>query len=223
MLAGHPSHAGDNQTALQQVIVAAIGAGGGTILIPTGTYYIEGPILINPGVVAMPPVTTPFTLNIVGTGQTRLIVTTAEDLFRIDNTVSGTNEDANAIVFQDLMIEYDTGGGANSGVAIKAGTDVGYSGARNLHLLRVTLFNCPQAVLLGNTKRVSIFDSIANSNTCRRLELLFISGETKRLRVFVVRRWVRTIWHRARRADRRLRSAATGQDDEAGKEAEGKA
>jgi hypothetical protein len=162
MLAGHPSHAGDNQTALQQVIAAAIGAGGGTILIPTGTYYIEGPILINPGVVAMPPVTTPFTLNIVGTGQTRLIVTTAEDLFRIDNTVSGTNEDANAIVFQDLMIEYDTGGGANSGVAIKAGTDVGYSGARNLHLLRVTLFNCPQAVLLGNTKRVSIFDSIAN-------------------------------------------------------------
>jgi len=29
--------------------------------------------------------------------------------------------------------------------------------------------------------------------------------------------------HRARRADRRLRSAAAGQDDEAGKEAEGKA
>jgi hypothetical protein len=154
------SAAGDNQTYLQILVGQVVLAGGGTILIPSGTYYIDGAITINPDS-SSPSQTGPFALNIVGTGETVLVqVQAGADIFDVDINVPGTSPDLGAIVFQDLIFQYDYEQGATTGIAISLGNDASYHGSHNVHLMRLTFIDCPKAVLLANTLQASIFDCL---------------------------------------------------------------
>ncbi len=148
-----------NAIGLQATIDAATQAGGGTILIPTGTYSVEGPIYIGQS----SPCET-ASLRLVGTsGNTHLIQTAPDlsppdisDFFLVDINC-GNNDDVGGVLFEDLHISYKDG--MTSGTAIKVGS---VTGAQNVKIVRCVLTNCPNAVSFINTLQCGIFESTIN-------------------------------------------------------------
>jgi hypothetical protein len=149
-----PGVATQNACALQAAIDAATANGGGTILIPTGEYYVAGTIFI--GENSSPPV--PVSLTIVGTsGNTTLIQTVSGTFFDVNTHVPGArgNDDIGGLTFQDLLITYAAS--ATSGTAVVL-ADILASGALNVRLFRVVFSDCPQAVCFINTLQCSMLE-----------------------------------------------------------------
>ncbi len=146
-----PASAIQNACALQAAIDAATLNGGGTILIPTGEYYVAGTIFIGEG--ASPP-GTGVSLTIIGTsGNTTLIQTTSGTFFDVNTQVGPPNDNLGGVTFQDLLIEYAAA--ATSGTAVMLGDVVN---AQNVRLFRVVFSDCPQAVCFVNTLQCSVLE-----------------------------------------------------------------
>jgi hypothetical protein len=136
---------------LQGAIDAATAAPGmgGTILIPTGTYHIAGPIYI--GFNVSPDVA--VSLTILGTsGNTTLIQTAnGKNLFEVNTAGGAPNDSIGGLTFQDLTLEYASG--ATAGIAMNLADS---TGAENVRLFRLVFSDCPQAVVFGNTLQCSM-------------------------------------------------------------------
>jgi hypothetical protein len=86
-----------NTPALNNAIVALLAAGGGTLSIPAGTYFIDAPISIEPALTGPPA-----GIIVAGvSGQTRLIQKSAADIF--DVTSMNAYE---GVRFRDLYLSY---------------------------------------------------------------------------------------------------------------------
>jgi hypothetical protein len=134
---------------------------GGTIVIPSnnevpntvngngGLYYFATTSLgaaIN--------ITCPYPILILGTGGgTRLVMTTDNDLFEVNNVQSGETGASGGVTFQDLFIAYQTG--LSNGAAIRV---IGSS--QNVRLLRVILNDCPVGVAFDESLQCSMIDCV---------------------------------------------------------------
>ncbi len=133
-----PGIPGDNKRALQDAVSAAIAAGGGTVLIPTGDYEINGSITVD--ATDSPPGIS-IAVTIMGTsGTTTLDVQNNDNLFEVTTSLDGTN----AVVFQDLQITYATNNNTSIAISVTQG---------NVRLLRVVITNAQRGVVFGETTR----------------------------------------------------------------------
>jgi hypothetical protein len=125
------NNAGQNTTALQSAVNAAVTAGGGIIFIPAGTYQMSGPVTVSG-----------LTGGIIIQGSscgTQLIVQGNVNLFN----VSGNNGVFGGTRFRDLSIQYPKG--ATTGIAIS-----GSSGGEPVTAEFCLFTNCPQAMSCGD-------------------------------------------------------------------------
>lgn len=124
-LGSSSSIAAHNQAALQQIVYAAMQNGGGTILIPCGTYHIAGAVSVD-------NTYGDYGVVIKGTsGGTELVQDTAGSaLFLVSNLTSGLG-----IRFEDLHINYKHN--SATGAAIQV------SNCRNVSCERLYFANCP--------------------------------------------------------------------------------
>lgn len=135
-----PSNSGSaNAQALTDAISAVLngsvleGPPGGVILIPAGTYYIEGPISFPFSAPNMDP-----GLIIAGVGGGTVLVNDANaDLFDFTLWDSG-----NGIRFRDLTLQFKVGGDPEH----RTGTAINVSQCQNVTCERVQFINCPTAL-----------------------------------------------------------------------------
>jgi hypothetical protein len=146
---------------------------GGTLQFPSAgeflPYQFNGPITIGPDD-EDPPVTQPWSIIFVGTGQGQITFpllqqTVGEDLFVVQNVTSVGSADIGGVVFQDLMIGYaEDISGQIAGVHVEG--IVGGGSSQNVRLLRVTLVNCPIGVWFENSLGCSMVDcNVFNGST----------------------------------------------------------
>lgn len=136
---------------------------GGTLQFPSAGEYLpyefNGTITIGPDDES-PPVTQPWSIIFVGTGQGQigaplLQQTVSEDLFVVDNVTSVGSADIGGVVFQDLMIGYTEGAsGQIAAVHVEGGSN-------SVKLLRVTLVNCPVGAWFADSLSCSMIDCSA--------------------------------------------------------------
>jgi hypothetical protein len=125
----------NNWNALNTAVQVATTYGGGLILIPNGTYKINGTITISNNFTDAP-------IIITGTsGGTTLIQTGSVDTFVVKN-LGGSSR---GVRFQDLQIVYDTSGSLPSGVAVNV------QGCENVSCEHMLFYNCPQAASFDST------------------------------------------------------------------------